>query len=189
MPDRLKQAQRLTLRNTRKNLSSEYQQKISSHVCNRIKNLHEYRYAKHIGLYQAANGEIDLSHLWASAPLQGKFCYFPKLNHDHSFTFIPATPSSSFTINRYGIAEPIPEAELHPKKLDIIFIPLVGFDSKGTRLGMGAGYYDRSLAHYQYSWLIGVAYEFQHIAFIGAQEWDVPLNAIITEKTTYWINK
>ncbi len=60
-------------------------------ICNRISQLEQYRYAKRIALYKAANGEIDLGSIWRSAPLQGKYCYFPSLNEDGTLTFLPAT--------------------------------------------------------------------------------------------------
>lgn len=189
MPDRFKQIQRITFRTIRKNLSSAFQQKASNQICTRIRHLHEYRYAKKIGLYKAIQGEIDLTNLWLSAPLQGKFCYFPKLNSDRTLTFLPATPSSEFILNQYGIPEPAPTNDKPTEKLDVIFIPLVGFDQKGTRLGMGGGYYDRSLKNINCPLLIGVAFEFQRISYIEAREWDVPLHGIVTEKKSYWIKQ
>ena len=188
MTDRFKQALRLTCQQIRKKLSLTYQQRVSLQICAHIRKLDQYRYAKRIALYQAVNGEIDLSSLWRSAPLQGKYCYFPALNEDSTLSFLPATPSSPFHENRYGIAEPDigREHALSPEQLNLIFIPLVAFDSQGTRLGMGAGYYDRTLANYQTPLLVGVAYEFQRQSFIEAQSWDIGLNVVITERAAYW---
>jgi len=72
--------------------------------------------------------------------------------------------------------------------LDIALVPLVAFDDYGRRLGMGGGYYDRTFAylrhreHWRRPKLIGVAFEFQRVAELPAQPWDVPLDGIITEK-------
>lgn len=188
MTDRFKQAIRLSCQQVRKKLPLEYQHTVSSKICARIRKLEQYRYAKRIALYQAINGEIDLHNLWRSAPLHGKYCYFPALKDDYSLAFLPATPSSSFTKNRYGINEPdiSKEHAINPEELDIIFIPLVAFDKQGTRIGMGAGYYDRSLANCRKPLLVGVAYEFQRLSYIEPSSWDVPLSVIITEKNSYW---
>lgn len=189
MADRFKQALRQTCQQIRKKLSPDYQRKSSLLVCNHIRKLKQYRYAKHIALYQAVNGEIDLGGLWRSAPLHGKFCYFPALNDDSTLAFLPTTPASLMRENRFGIKEPTVARELAipPGQLDLIFLPLLAFDKKGTRLGMGAGYYDRTLAKQATKpLLIGVAYEFQRQAFIEAQPWDIPLNAVITEQAIYW---
>ncbi len=188
MPNRFKSALRQSYQQIRKNLSLEHQHTASAKVCSRIRSLDEYRYAKRIALYQAIGGEISLNALWHSAPLQGKLCYFPSLNDDKTLSFLPATPATSFVKNRYGIAEPDVDkaTAVAVKLLDIIFVPVVAFDQYGTRLGMGAGYYDRTLAHEKEQMLIGVAYEFQHYPYIKPNDWDVPLTVVITEQTTYW---
>ena len=188
MADRFKQAIRQTCQQIRKKLTPAYQESASFNVCAHIRKLEQYRYAKRIALYQAVNGEIDLGLLWRSAPLQGKHCYFPALNDDATLSFLPATPSSTFHKNRLGIDEPhiSQEQAAAPEQLDLIFIPLVSFDRHGTRLGMGSGYYDRTLSHCSSPLLVGVAYEFQRQSFIEPQAWDIPLNVIITERATYW---
>ena len=91
--------------------------------------------------------------------------------------------------NRYGIAEPERAApRIAVRHLDLILLPLVGVDAHGTRLGTGAGFYDRCLHHLRAGrrWrrprLIGVAYDFQRVAALAAGAWDVPLDALLTEK-------
>lgn len=188
MTDRFKLALRQSKRQIREKLSPAYQKKASAQVCNKIRALEQYRYAKRIALYQAIGGEINLDSLWESAPMQGKYCYFPALNENKTLAFLPATPATAFNKNRYGIAEPaVNKSEAIPlNQLDIIFMPLVAFDERGTRLGMGAGYYDRTLAKEERPLLIGVAYEFQHYSYIEAQPWDIPLDAVITQRQIYW---
>ena len=187
MIDRFKQTIRQSCLLIRKNLSPAYQKKASAMVCENIRKLEQYRYAKRIALYQSVNGEVDLANLWRTAPFHGKYCYFPTLNEDHTLCFLPATPSSAFQTNRFGIEEPHIDRELAlaPDQIDLIFTPLLAFDHRGTRLGMGAGYYDRTLAYSRPKLLIGVAYEFQRQSFIEIQSWDVQLDMVITESTVY----
>ena len=191
MADRFKQALRRSRKQIRENLLPAYQKAASAQVCAQIRSLDQYRYAKRIALYQAMGGEINLNALWGSAPLHGKYCYFPVLNQDKTLLFLPATPATSFVNNQYGIAEPnVDKAEaLSPNQLDIIFMPLVVFDDYGTRLGMGAGYYDRTLAKERHPMLIGVAYEFQHYPYIEPHVWDIPLTAVVTPRKIYWSKK
>ncbi|KTD65567.1 5-formyltetrahydrofolate cyclo-ligase [Legionella spiritensis] len=176
------------MRDIRKHLTPSFQQKASSQVCARIKQLNQYRFARRIALYHPAGGEIDLGGIWRTAPLHGKFCYFPALKPDKTLSFLPATPATPFRENRYAIAEPDVDAALaiSPREIDIIFLPLVAFDEYGTRLGMGAGYYDRTLAEENHPLLIGVAYEFQRQSYIIPQAWDIPVHAVMTQRTTYW---
>ena len=188
MADPIRQALRQTCQQIRNKLSSTYQRNASDQIYVQLNKLDQYRYAKRIALYQAVKGEIDLGRIWRSAPLQGKYCYFPAVNEALTLSFLPATPASAFVENRFGIKEPDigREHALKPEQLDLMFIPLVAFDQKGTRLGMGAGYYDRTLALSQPPLLVGVAYEFQRQNYIHAESWDIPLNLIVTERTIYW---
>jgi 5-formyltetrahydrofolate cyclo-ligase len=131
---------------------------------------------------------VDLGNIWRSAPLHGKYCYFPVVKKEGTLLFLPATPASSFYTNEFGILEP--EVEHHhaisPDELDLILMPLVAFDEHGSRIGMGKGFYDRALAHQRPKLLMGVAYEFQRYPYIEPQPWDVQLDAVTTEKTIYW---
>lgn len=187
MPDSYKQALRLTQRYFRKSLPPSYQHLASRKVCAKLRQLQQYRYAKRIALYRATEGEIDLNDVWKSAPLQGKYCYLPALNDDYTLSFLPATPASILHKNRYNIEEPdVPRKhQIKPDELDLILLPVVAFDNQGTRLGMGAGYYDRTLTHHPRPLLIGVAYEFQRVSFMETQAWDVPMDLIVTEYTIH----
>lgn len=188
MPDQLKQTLRCVIRQVRKRLSYSYQQAASKVICTEIQALSDYKSAKHIALYRSHQGEINLERIWHCAHLQGKICYFPVLNENLTLSFLPANQDTEFVVNRFGILEPnVPRSQkVSPALLDIVFLPLVAFDRYGTRMGMGKGYYDRTLGNHRPKSLIGVAYEFQRQTFIEPQNWDVPLTAIITEQQMYW---
>jgi 5-formyltetrahydrofolate cyclo-ligase len=88
----------------------------------------------------------------------------------------------------FGIVEPATGPYLTIRQLDAVFMPLVGFDEAGNRLGMGGGYYDRSLAFMRARGavtgprLIGLALELQRVAELRTQWWDIPLHAVVTER-------
>ncbi|MFA5959490.1 MAG: 5-formyltetrahydrofolate cyclo-ligase [Tatlockia sp.] len=191
MADRFKRILRKTYKGVRESLPIAFQHDAAANVFTQIRALPQYRKAKRIALYQAVQGEINLHALWHSAPLQGKFCYFPSLNDDKTLSFLPASPATAFKKNRFQIEEPDVDKEnaLSPDQLDLLFVPLLAFDTQGTRLGMGAGYYDRTLAHYPETQLIGIAYDFQRAPFLKPQPWDIPLTAIITPNHIYWSPK
>lgn len=192
MADAIKAALRNSIKQVRSKISSGYVAKSSTQICRRIRSLDAYRKAKHIALYNAANGEVNLAQIWKRAPMHGKYCYFPCLKEkERSLLFLPANPKTPFKQNRYGIYEPEVGADLaiDPEQLDVIFVPLVAFDADCTRLGMGAGYYDRTLENKKKCLLIGVAHQFQCIDYIEPQAWDVPLDAVVTNKTIYWREK
>lgn len=100
---------------------------------------------------------------------------------------------SAMQLNKYGIKEPvIGETEcvaLH--NLNAVFLPLVAFDENGNRLGMGGGYYDRSLSlltENNRPRLIGLAHDIQKADNLAAESWDIPLDEIFTPKQRYQIN-
>jgi 5-formyltetrahydrofolate cyclo-ligase len=90
--------------------------------------------------------------------------------------------------NRLGISEPEGSRIIGARWLDVVFLPLVGFDSRGVRLGTGGGFYDRAFAfrHWRKVWhtpqLIGLAYSFQQVEHITSAAHDVLMDAVVTEK-------
>jgi len=173
----------------RKALPKHVRAKASQALCARIQTLPVYQRATRIALYQAIDGEIDLHPLWVQAENAGKTCYMPIMNtQTKTLLFLPTTRKTPQQTNAYHIAEPqTAHTDAAPlDNLDLMLMPLVAFDSQGTRLGRGAGYYDRTLEHTKPSCLLGVAYEFQHHEFLPPEPWDVPLDGVVTEKTIYW---
>lgn len=185
MTDSFKQSLRRVTIALRKQVSIAEQQQASRMVCEQIRALPEYGKAKRIALYRAVNGEINLDDLWMS---KTHHCYFPVMQPDKTLQFLPATQSTPFIKNKFGMLQPDVSATfaVAPLALDIIFLPLVAFDEYGTRVGMGAGFYDRTLANERPSLLIGVGYEFQRQLFIEPAAWDISLTAVITQAHIYW---
>ena len=124
-----------------------------------------------------------------------KQVYLPVLLpfHHNRLWFARFEPDTWLVVNRYGIAEPerIHRRRIVPQALDIVLAPLVGFDHKGNRLGMGGGFYDRSFAYllkrkyWRTPRLIGLAYDFQQLPSLPDRPWDVPLTAVATDSDWY----
>ena len=188
MPNSFKTALRNTIKHLRSKVSPAYCAKSSELICNHICNLGYYRQAKRIGLYSAIHQEIDLTLLWHRAAKERKQCYFPKMNQDKSLSFYHAKPGFNFKKNSVGILEPdINSSEEGPvPQLDLVIMPIIAFDSACNRIGMGAGYYDRTFSQPHKAVLIGVGYSFQHTDFISAESWDIPLDVIVTPQKIYW---
>lgn len=90
--------------------------------------------------------------------------------------------------NSFGILEPppYPERLVNPSYLEVMLIPLVAFDLRGARMGMGGGYYDRLLKKVSAACvLIGLAYDFQLIEDLKVEKWDMPLDEVITPSHHY----
>lgn len=187
MSELSKAALRAKLKKMRSNYPAEHRVNNARIICETIKKLAAFKKAKQIALYHAVHGEVDLHTLWQVALEEKKTCYFPVLKEDLTLLFLPADKDTPWVKNRFGIAEPqgSEKLALSPDAFDIIFIPLLGFDEYGTRIGMGAGYYDRTLAHKNLPFLAGIAYDFQRVDYIKPDYWDIPLAATITEQAIY----
>ena len=157
-----------------------------------------FQHSRNIACYLATEGELSLMPFIQSCWQHNKNIFLPVLqprNH-HPLWFAPFKPTTTLLPNRYGILEPVHKRKQRRKKiitLDSIFLPLVAFDLSGNRIGMGAGYYDRTLnmlKSRQY-WLkprlIGVGYAFQQLKSIKTNPWDVPMHFISTDKAIHSI--
>lgn len=88
--------------------------------------------------------------------------------------------------NSYNIPEPIDGIEISPKKLEVVFVPLLAFDKLGNRVGYGKGFYDRFLsACKQETIKIGLSFFEAETALIDNSENDVRLDYCISPKRVY----
>jgi 5-formyltetrahydrofolate cyclo-ligase len=148
--------------------------------------------AQRIGFYLPQGGEFDAQPLLNQALWMQRECYLPVLpRRGRVMRFGRVGRNTRMTKNRYGIAEPKDARALRARQLDLLLMPLVGFDQQGYRLGMGGGYYDATLAFMQHRrlWrkprLVGVAYECQRVERLPHDPWDMPLDAVLTERQLY----
>jgi 5-formyltetrahydrofolate cyclo-ligase len=149
------------------------------------------RPGRRIGLYLAMAEEIDTGPLLKLARLRGCHIALPRITsvrHDRMRFFLA---TGSIGRGAYGILEPRGGRMLRARELDIVFMPLVGFDALGNRIGMGRGFYDRHFAHRRRhgGWrrpvLVGLAYEVQRVPSLPLAAHDVPVDAIVTESSSY----
>lgn len=154
-----------------------------------------YLKSQRIALYLSNDGEIDPMGIARKAWQQGKQCYLPVLHPLKSgwLQFLRWTPSSRMKKNRFGISEP--DTRFYQPvpvwSLDLVLLPLTGFDPQGNRMGMGGGFYDRTFAFIntpakiRVPQLIGLAHECQQVAHLLTNRWDIPLSGIASDKHFY----
>lgn len=146
-----------------------------------------FQTAQHIACYHALEKEFSANPLIQIICHAQKKCYLPTLQQD-LLHFVAFQPGDNLRKNRYQILEPETIAnKTTAEELDIVFLPLLGFDKYGNRLGMGGGYYDRTFAFVTESKikkpkLIGLAYASQEVEAIPQEPWDIALDAVLTEK-------
>ena len=171
----------------RKDLSVVFQREASYKIVNHIFDSACFRSAKSIALYHAVRGEADPAALLTTAMTKQFYLPVLSLDADNSLFFSPINRDTQYKKNKFSIPEPLcSESSLvRASDLDLIVMPLLGFDRQGNRLGMGGGYYDRSLSfkktHVSKPLLMGFAYQWQELESISVDPWDISLDSLVTE--------
>ncbi|MGO4998699.1 5-formyltetrahydrofolate cyclo-ligase [Oceanisphaera sp. W20_SRM_FM3] len=191
-----RQQLRQQVRLTRRQLTSTEQTQAAVQLVSQVANIPQLAQAKAVALYLANDGELDpwplINWYWS----QGCHVYLPVL---HPFCqghllFLRYQPDTLMHTNALGILEPKLDIRLLAPKnaLDIIYTPLVAFDVQGNRLGMGGGFYDRTLcqnadthsgqhsSQHSSPRAVGLAHDCQQVAALPIASWDVPLVGVVT---------
>ena len=148
--------------------------------------------ARSLALYLPIGNELDCTPIAVEAWRRGRLVFLPVIVGAR-LRFAPFNAGSALQPNRFDILEPVAptRALRRARELDVIIAPLVAFDTQGHRLGMGGGYYDRTLAFLRQRscarrpHFVGLAFEMQKVTALPAGAWDVRLDAVVTEETTY----
>lgn len=186
---------RRRLRAQRRALSAEAQQRAAAALATQLAATRWFRASQRVAAYIANDGEIDPAATVDRLRRARRQLYLPVLSplrHDRLW-FARFDADTPLTRNRLNIWQPLaPPRELRrAQALDLILLPLVAFDGAGNRLGMGGGFYDRSLAflrgrrHWRRPYIVGLAHEFQRVGSLSPDPWDVPLDGIVTDAATY----
>jgi 5-formyltetrahydrofolate cyclo-ligase len=174
------------LRRQRRALSPQEQSAAASSVATLITQIPRWPTARRIALYLASDGEVDTTPLSAACRAAGKQLFLPVIGEQNLMTFAEWTAGCELVANRYGIPEPTRAAQrCETSALDIIAMPLVAWDRTGGRLGMGGGFYDRALAGISGPLLVGVAHSVQELRQVPRDEWDVPLDFVVTNEVLH----
>ena len=181
---------RKQLRQARRALSEDAQTSAATELHHRISQLPQWSTAQTISSYLCFDGEISTQPLHLLAWQQTKTVVLPVLEPTNSgqLLFQEYCADSPMQTNKFGIAEPILDHHnrVNLSTIDMMLVPLVGFDKHANRMGMGGGFYDRTLAKiYQNTprpLLVGVAHSCQEVAQLTPAEWDIPMDYIVTDR-------
>jgi 5-formyltetrahydrofolate cyclo-ligase len=154
-----------------------------------------YRRARSLALYWPVGSEADTTALLVAAQQDGKHIFLPSiLYRGGRLQFVRLRDGMNLKHRRHGIPQPRPASSRDlaaTRRLDLVVMPLLGFDRNGHRLGSGAGYYDRSFGFRIFSppgrpRLVGLGFACQQIKTFKPDLWDVPLDAVVTEDGWLW---
>jgi 5-formyltetrahydrofolate cyclo-ligase len=179
---------RRQLRQKRRNLSHQQQQQAAYAIDRIIAQSGLIAASRSIALYIANDGEINPAALLDRLLNLRIKCFLPVIRRSGKLAFVRYRRGDRLQPNHFGIAEPTKRKRLRQGwSISTVFMPLVGFDRQGRRLGMGGGFYDRSFsrqgsANNQSPRLIGLAHQCQEVDTIIREAWDIPLAWIVTDK-------
>ena len=157
--------------------------------CNIIHN------AKNIACFLSFDGEINTYPLILKLWLNNKNVFLPIVSSSDSrkLFFVPFTCKSILYYNQYNILQPFYNMKdiILESDLDLIIVPLVAFDCRGVRLGMGGGFYDQFLKNWERKKFIpiGMAYDFQFVNYIPRQPWDISLPIFLTPNKIHFFHQ
>ena len=178
---------RKQLRHQRRAVSSFQQKQAQQKVLQQLIRLKSFQHAKKIGIYLNAFGEIHTQKIIEYCFKQHKQVYLPMIcNMNQQLHWVKITQqqyrNNRFSYHPLGMKEPVAGRGLHVSKLDLLIIPLLACDIYGTRIGMGGGFYDKTLASTgKKPFRLGIAHVFQLIQQrLHRETWDQPLDGLIT---------
>ena len=148
-----------------------------------------FRRARSVMAYASFGSEVDTSALWQAVLTESKTLLLPRIDKSRDAIRVYAVRdlARDLETNRWGIAEPRPEAclEIGPAELDFVFVPGVAFDAGGGRLGYGKAYYDRLLATSRQAGgaptLVAGAFAVQVVDQVPLEPHDVRIPVVLTE--------
>jgi len=186
---------RRLLRERRRSLSESEQRQAAKALYLQLSKHPLLRSARHLALYLPQDGEIDPKPLLHAIWQRKKNAYLPVLAKwpKSRMVFQRIDKGEKLQKGRFGILQPKANPARQRKiwALDILLLPLVGFDIFGGRLGMGGGFYDRALAFRRRQiqnakpLLLGIAHECQKVERLNLAPWDVPLLATVSDGGWY----
>ena len=182
---------RASLKAQRRALSADARARAARTVARLVAQTHWFAPGKRIGLYASMPQELGTAPLIALARARGCEIFLPRIVSLRSrrMEFVPFSTRGRF--HAFGMHEPLSTEFFPARFLDTIFVPSVGLDRRGARLGHGAGFYDRALAfrrlrrHWRGPRLVGLAYSFQVVGDIPMAPTDVFMDVLATDKGIY----
>lgn len=175
------------LRKQRRLLSPYQQRQFENQALKKLLTSPRFKQAQSVGLYLDAFGEIKTQKIIESCFSLKKTVYLPMIcNMNKQLYWIKISQhlyrNKRFNLHRLKMLEPMSSRGVHVSHLDLLIMPLLACDSKGSRMGMGGGFYDRTLASAPVKpYRLGLGHDFQYLDIVlERQHWDQPLDAFIS---------
>ena len=167
----------------RKALPEDEFSRKSDHIIKRLRRQAEFSKAKTVHCFVSMNErrEVNTHDLVREMISNGKRVVVPVTNFSEgTLRHLQLDSFDDLESNKWGVLEPDDGREVKPAEMDLVIVPMVGGDEGGNRLGYGEGFYDRFLKGVSCP-KIGLLFEKNVIQEIPVEDFDIPMDKIITE--------
>lgn len=180
----MKDALRSAARERIRSLTPAERERAGAAIAARVWSIAEIASARHLLLYAALPSEVPTGEIAEEARRRGIEVIYPRcLVRTREMTLHRVGREADLITGSFGIREPdaaCPSAA--PDEIDAALVPGLAWDRRGGRLGRGAGYYDRLLAHPSWrGFSCGLFFAAQEFPSLPLDPWDVALHAVVTE--------
>ncbi len=170
----------------RDSISKSAKEEKDAAIIQRIVKLPEFINAKTVFFYASFRSEVDTMNMIKLSISMGKLIVLPKVDKENNrLKLYEIKGLSELSHGCMHILEPsVSEDRLRGlNDVDLIVIPGAAFDSRGNRLGYGAGFYDMLLSKMEKKIpIVAPAYEEQIVERIPEEPHDIKVDKIVTEK-------
>lgn len=141
----------------------------------------------HTFLSISENKEVDTLPLITLLQGRDKHIVVPKISGPNSLNHFLLTDNTALKPNTWSIPEPVDGIEIPEEKIEVVFVPLLAFDTAGNRVGYGKGFYDTFLSKCRLETVkIGLSFfEAESEPISDIHENDVRLDYVVTPKKIY----
>ena len=174
---------RRILKEKRGSIEKDERIRKSEMICKKITDSCIFRDAEIVMIYLSFLNEVDTKKIIRVAFREGKKVLVPVVDADTMYS-CELKSFDRLTKGTFGINEPA-EKEQWKGNIDLCIIPGLGFDRKGGRIGFGRGYYDKFLSKNQ-CMKVGLAFSEQIEEDVFCEEYDIPMDIIVTEEEMFY---
>ena len=184
-----KKTLRLLYKKKRAELDYTKIEKLSVEIANQILTLPIWSFDNfHIFMGVEKLKEINTNYIISVLQGRDKNIIIPKVVSKSQLTHYLLTDATKLKLNQWNLLEPINGIEIKPKKIQVVFVPLLAYDFYGNRVGYGKGYYDKFLAKCGEKCLkIGLSF-FTPEKKILVSPIDIKIDICVTPKKIYNFN-
>jgi 5-formyltetrahydrofolate cyclo-ligase len=177
----VKQALRQQMRAIRDAHPPEARRTRSLAIAERLTQLPEFRSAKTVAAFASIGSEADTMPIMEAAWADSKLVALPRLTGER-MSLHSVLPETKLQPGPFAVPEPAPEQPLlPPERVDFVIVPALAVDPRGHRIGYGKGCYDQLLPSLSQAFSCVIAYDFQLLAEVPEQPFDVPVDGIVTD--------